>query len=102
MEQPGAQAARFPRLYAMLKWTIVGALAVLALVAVAFWVMVLGGFAGSGFHARTQPMGAGEDIAVTTECAWPYSVQDAEAKAVCRIFYNLSPEERAQVLKARR
>ena len=28
MEQPGAQAARFPRLYAVLKWTIVGALAV--------------------------------------------------------------------------
>lgn len=45
-------------------------------------------------------MGAGEDIAVTTECAWPYSVQDAEAKAVCRIFYNLSPEERTQVLTA--
>jgi len=39
---------------------------------------------------------------VTPECAWPYRVDDAETMSVCRIFYNLSPEERAQVLKARK
>ena len=99
--QPSTPTVRFPRLYAAIKWTIVGTLAVLALAAATFWVMVLGGFAGSGFHARPQ-MSAGEDPVVTAECAWPYGVNDAEAKAVCRTFYNLSPEERAQVLKARR
>jgi len=37
----------------------VGAIAILAIAAGVFWTMVLGGFAGSGFRARTQPVGAG-------------------------------------------
>jgi len=101
MEQPDSQAVRFPKVYAAIKWAIVGTLAVFALAAAAFWTMVLGGFAASGFHARTQAIGTGQDIVVTPECAWPYRVQDPDAKAVCRLFYNLSPEERAKVLKAR-
>ena len=74
----------------------------LTLAAAVFWTMVLGGFASSGFHARTPAIGTGQDIVVTPECAWPYKVQDPDASKVCRLFYNLSPEERAEVLKARR
>ena len=92
---------RFPKLYAAIRWTIVGVLVVLALAAAVFWTMVLGGFAGSGFHAR-KAAAPGEDVVITPECAWPYRVDDTDAKAVCRLFYNLSPEERAEVLKKRK
>jgi len=104
IDQPtaDAQAVRFPRLYKAIKWFIVGTLTLLALIATVFWTMVLGGFAASGFHARDRSTATGQDIAVTAECAWPYSVQEQEAYAVCRMFYNLSPEERAKVLKARK
>jgi len=102
MEQPDPLAVRFPRVYTAIKWMIVGTLALLALAAAAFWAMVLGGFAASGFRARTQTIGTNQEIVLTPECAWPYRVEDPDAKAVCRLFYNLSPEERAKVLKARR
>jgi len=92
---------RFPKLYAAIKWGIVITLTFLAVLAAAFWALVLGGFAGSGFHA-TKPLGAaGEEVVITPECAWPYGVKDHDAVAVCRMFYNLTPEQRAQVLRAR-
>jgi hypothetical protein len=39
---------------------------------------------------------------ITPECAWPYGVDDHDATAVCRMFYNLTPEQRAQVLAKRK
>jgi hypothetical protein len=93
------ETVRFPKLYAVLKWGIVGTLAILALLAAAFWTMVLGGFAGSGFHAARPK--AIENVVVTPECAWPYKVNDADAVAVCRMFYNLTPEQQAEVLRKR-
>ena len=91
---------KFPRVYALLKWGIIATLVVLSFLAAAFWVMVLGGFAGSGFHAAPRTGDSGE-IVVTPECAWPYGVRDSNAMAVCRLFYNMTPEQRAQVLKKR-
>jgi hypothetical protein len=97
-----SEGIRFPKLYAAIKWGIVITLTFLAIMAAAFWALVLGGFAESGFRA-SKPLGkAGEDIAITSECAWPYAVTDHDAYAVCRMFYNLTPEQRAQVLKARK
>ncbi len=93
------RTVRFPKLYAALKWAIVGTLTVLAIVAAAFWTMVLGGFAGSGFHAA-KPIGS-DKVVVTPECAWPYKVTDPDARAVCRMLYNLTPEQRAETLKRR-
>jgi len=93
---------RFPRVYAALKWAIIGSLAILAILAAVFWTFVLGRFAGSGFHAPNRAGEAGERIAITPECAWPYSVYDHDAEAVCRMFYNMTPEERAQALRARK
>ena len=98
----GSSPSPFPKLYAVIKWTIVGALALLAVAAAVFWTMVLGGFAGSGFHARPRAIGAADEVVVTPECAWPYRTDEPEAKAVCRVFYNLSPQERAEVVKARK
>ena len=97
-----AQPIRFPKLYAAIKWTIVSSLVFLAVLAAAFWTMVLGGFAGSGFHASKTAGGAGENVVITPECAWPYRVSDHDAEAICRMFYNLTPEQRAQVLRARK
>jgi hypothetical protein len=94
-------AVRFPKLYAGLKWGIVGTLTILGLLAAAFWTMVLGGFAGSGFHAA-KPMGReSENLPLTPECAWPYKVDDPDASAVCKMFYNLTAEQRAEVLRKR-
>jgi hypothetical protein len=98
----GTESIRFPRVYAAIKWAIVSILTFLALLAAAFWTLVLGGFAGSGFHASKPAGGAGESVVITPECAWPYAVTDHDAYAVCRMFYNLTPEQRAQVLKARK
>lgn len=83
------------------KWGTIAALTVLAIVAAAFWTLILGRFSAGGFHAG-KGVAAGETIAVTPECAWPYKVQDHEAESVCRLFYNLSPEERAKVVENRR
>jgi hypothetical protein len=91
----------FPRVYVVIKWTIIVSLTLLSILAAAFWTLVLGGFAASGFHAPDQA-GKARDFVVTPECAWPYGVHDYDATAVCRMFYNLSPEQRAQVLKARK
>jgi hypothetical protein len=56
-----------------------------------------------GFTTKApNPDTVSENIAITTECAWPYSVNDHDAKAVCRMFYNLTPEQRAQVLRTRK
>jgi hypothetical protein len=81
---------------------IVVVLTFLAVLATAFWALVLGGFAGSGFHASSPAAGAGENMVITSECAWPYRVSDQDARAVCRMFYNLTPEQRAEVLRARK
>jgi hypothetical protein len=97
-----AHPVGFPKLYAAIKWTIIVLLILLSVLAAAFWVMVLGGFAGSGFRASRPAGGAGENIVITPECAWPYRVSEHDAEAVCRMFYNLTPEQRAQVLKARK
>ena len=93
---------RFPRLYFAIKWTIIGSLTLLAIVAAAFWTMVLGGFAASEFRASSPVAGAGEGQVITPECAWPLSVNDHDAKTVCRMFYNLTPEQRERVLARRK
>jgi hypothetical protein len=43
-----------------------------------------------------------ENPVITPECAWPLDVNDHDAKAVCRMFYNLTPEQRARVLAKRK
>jgi hypothetical protein len=96
------EAIRFPRLYSAIKWTIIGSLTLLAVMAAAFWTLVLGGFAASGFRVSNPVAGAGESLAITPECAWPLNVNDHDAKAVCRMFYNLTPEQRERVLRARK
>jgi hypothetical protein len=93
---------RFPRLYVAIKWTIIASLTFLALVAAAFWTMVLGGFAASGFRVSTPAVGVGESLVITPECAWPLGVYEPDAKTVCRMFYNLTPEQRAWVLTTRK
>jgi hypothetical protein len=96
------EAIRFPRLYFAIKWTIIGSLTLLAVLAAAFWTMVLGGFAASGFRVSNPVAGAGESLAITPECAWSVDVNSHDAKAVCRMFYNLTPEQRERVLRARK
>jgi hypothetical protein len=91
---------RFPRLYFAIKWTIIASLIFLAVLAAAFWTLVLGQFSASGFRANPVA-GSSENPAITPECAWPLDVRDHDAKAVCRMFYNLTPEQRAQVLAKR-
>ena len=98
-EPPSSQG--FPRVYAVAKWIVVGSLALLAILAAAFWALLLGGFAGSGFRAAPPAAAPEEAVEITPECAWPYSVHDEHAKAVCRMFYHLTPEQRAKVLKGR-
>jgi hypothetical protein len=97
-----SEAIRFPRLYAAIKWTIIVSLVLLAILAAAFWTMVLGGFAASGFRASSPATGAGESLVITPECAWPLGVNEQDARAVCRMFYNLTPEQRARVLARRK
>jgi hypothetical protein len=97
-----AGAIRFPRLYVAIKWTIIASLIFLALLAAAFWTLVLGGFAASGFHASSPVSGAGASVVITPECAWPLGVNEQDAGTVCRMFYNLTPEQRAQVLARRK
>jgi hypothetical protein len=98
-----SEAIRFPRLYVAIKWAIIASLTFLAVLAAAFWTLVLGGFAASGFRASNPVVaGAGESLVITPECAWPLGVNDHDAKAVCRMFYNLTPEQRARVISARK
>ena len=94
-----ADGVRFPRLYAVIKWTIIASLIFLAVLAAIFWTLVLGEFSASGFRARNPA--ASENLAITPECAWPLDVNDHDAKAVCRMFNNLTPEQRARVLAKR-
>jgi hypothetical protein len=96
------EAIRFPRLYFAIKWTIIASLILLALLAAAFWTLVLGGFAASGFRASNPAASAGEPLVITPECAWPLGANEQDAGAVCRMFYNLTPEQRAQVLARRK
>jgi hypothetical protein len=96
------EAIRFPRLYAAIKWTIITSLILLAVLAAAFWTMVLGGFAASGFRASSPANGTGESLVITAECAWPLGVHEQDAGTVCRMFYNLTPEQRARVLERRK
>lgn len=97
----GSDGIRFPRLYFAIKWTIIVSLILLALLAAAFWTLVLGQFSASGFRANPVA-GSGATLAITPECAWPLDVNDHDARAVCRMFYNLTPEQRAQVLARRK
>ena len=97
-----SEAIRFPRLYAAIKWTIIASLTFLAVLAAAFWTLVLGQFSASGFRASNPVAGVGENLVITPECAWPLGVNDHDAKAVCRMFYNLTPEQRARVLTKRK
>ena len=97
-----SEAIRFPRLYFVIKWTIISSLILLAVLAAAFWTMVLGGFAASGFRASSPATGAGENLAITPECAWPLGVDEQDARTVCKMFYNLTPEQRASVLARRK
>ena len=92
----------FPRLYVAVKWTIVASLIFLAVLAATFWTLVLGGFAASGFRASNPVAGAGESLVITPECAWPLGVNEQDARTVCRMFYNLTPEQRARVLRTRK
>jgi len=91
-----------PKIRLAFRWGTIAALALLAIGAAVFWTMVLGGFAGSGFRAQKTLGRPPENIVVTPECAWPYRVEEQEAYAVCRMFYNLTPAQRDEVLKARR
>jgi hypothetical protein len=70
------EAIRFPRLYVAIKWTIIASLTFLAILAAAFWTLVLGGFAASGFRAPNPVAGAGGSLVITPECAWPLGVND--------------------------
>jgi hypothetical protein len=95
-----SEAIRFPRVYAAIKWTIIVALILLAVLAAAFWTLVLGQFSASGFRANPVA-GPSENLVITRDCAWPLDVNDHDARAVCRMFHNLTPEQRAQVLARR-
>jgi hypothetical protein len=97
-----SEAIRFPRLYLAIKWTIIASLILLAVMAAAFWTLVLGGFAASGFRASNPIAAAGESLVITPECAWPLGVNEQDARAICRMFYNLTPEQRARVLARRK
>jgi len=99
---PASEPIGFPRVYAVVKWAMIAVLTLLAIMAAAFWTMILGGFAGSGFRATDAAGERGEALVITPECAWPYGVNDHDAKAVCRMFYHLTPEQRAQVVKSRK
>jgi hypothetical protein len=97
-----SEAIRFPRLHVAIKWTIISSLILLGLLAAAFWTLVLGGFAASGFRAAKPVAGAGESLTITPECAWPLGVNEQDAAAVCRMFYNLTPQQRERVLARRK
>jgi len=102
MKPATADAEGFPRVYAVAKWVIIGSLTSLAVVAAAFWIVVLGDFAGSGFRP-VKPYGQSDEVLVITpECAWPYGVNDHDAKSICRMFYHLTPQQRQEVLAARK
>jgi hypothetical protein len=96
------EPAGFPRILVAIKWAIVISLTLLAIAAAAFWTLVLGGFAAAGFRASDRTGAAAESLPITPECAWPYGVNDHDAKAVCRMYYHLTPEQRADVVKKRR
>jgi hypothetical protein len=96
------EAIGFPRVHAVAKWTIIASLTLLAIMAAAFWTFVLGGFAASGFRASNPVAGTGASLVITPECAWPLGVNEQDARTVCRMFYNLTPEQRAWVLKTRK
>jgi hypothetical protein len=92
----------FPRVYAVIKWMVVAGLIFLSVLAAAFWTFMLGGFAANGFRASNPIAGTSESLVITPECAWPLSVNEHDAKTVCRMFYNLTPEQRAWVLTRRK
>jgi len=101
-DHPAPEPVGFPRIHAIAKWVIILALAFLAIVAAAFWTLLLGGFAASGFRATEATRASDPPWVITPECAWPYSVNDRNAEAMCRMFHHLTPEQRAQVLSRRR
>ena len=51
---------------------------------------------------RNSARKASEDMVITPECAWPLGVNDHDARSVCKMFHNLTPEQRAQVLRTRK
>jgi hypothetical protein len=64
--------------------------------------LVLGEFSASGFRASSPVAGSSANPVITSECAWPLDVNDHDAKTVCRMFNNLTPEQRARVLAKRK
>ena len=88
----------FPRIYAVVKWTMIAVLTLLAIMAAAFWTMILGGFAGSGFRASDPAGERGEALVITPECAWPYGVNDHDAKAYLKILAYQASEQRCGFL----
>ena len=58
--------------------------------------------AWTGFRAASPAVGVGESLVITPECAWPLGVHEQDARTVCRMFYNLTPEQRAWVLAKRK
>jgi hypothetical protein len=60
------------------------------------------GLAASGFRASNPTDRAGESLMITPECAWPLTVHEQDAATVCRMFYNLTPEQRARVRERRK
>ena len=98
----GALSPVRARILAVFTWGIVASLAALTLLAAAFWTLILGDFAGGGFHVAKRNVVPDDALVITAECAWPYDVNDHEARAVCRMFTNMTPEQRAQAVKRRR
>ena len=45
--------------------------------------------------------GMRDGVTITPDCAWPYDVNEQNAKNACEMFYNRTPEERARLLRER-
>jgi hypothetical protein len=90
------------RIHAVFKWGIIASLAALTILAAAFWTLILGDFAGAGFRVAKRDAVPDDALVITPECAWPYGVNDHEARPVCRMFYNMTPEQQALAVRSRK
>lgn len=96
-----AEPEGFPRIYAVVKWTIVISLVLLSILAAAFWTWRAASRPPE-FRASPSTQASGAPPEITPECAWPYSVNDRNAEAMCRMFNRLTPEQRTEVLSRRK